>query len=137
MTTDNDGTSFDLSAFDNLVSAQEEGIDVRIAGPDGNPLSPEIVITIAGPDSARQKEAQRKQTEVRLRRRQRTMTAKEAEEAGLEILASSIIRWNKFKVGGKILELSKDNAKMLLQRYPFIQEQLDLAAGDRAGFIKS
>lgn len=134
--TDKD-MAFDLSAFDGLTAAQEEGIDVTINGPDGTPLSPPVVITIAGPDSERQKAAQRKQADIRLRRRQRTMSAKEAEEAGLDILAASIIAWTPFKVGGKVLELTKDNAKMVLQRYPFIQEQLDLAAGDRAGFIKS
>ncbi|MDF2797514.1 MAG: hypothetical protein K0R85_258 [Devosia sp.] len=129
-------TATDLSAFDGLAQAQEDGIDVPITHPStGDELG--IVIRVAGPDSSRQRKAVQKQIDARLRRRStQPMTAEEITESSLRTLAHSVISWNSVVIDGADVPCTYENAIALFQRFPFIREQVDSAAGNRAGFLQ-
>jgi hypothetical protein len=126
----------DLAELDELKAAQDEGLDVEIFHPvSGEPLG--FTITIAGPDSAKQEEARRKQTDARIQRRGvAPMTAEEIKVDALKFLCGTIIRWSPFQLDGKPLELTDANALALFQRFPWIAEQVDAKAASRAGFTK-
>ncbi len=127
----------DLSQFDGLAQAQEEGIDVSILHPKtGESLG--ITIKVAGPDSDRQKKARRAvQTERLNMSRNKRPTVPELEADGLKVTVASIISWDGVIENGQAVVLTAENATSILTKYPFIREQLDSAVGDRAGFIKS
>lgn len=129
---------FDLSSFgDGLLRAQEEGIEVDILNPKtGDPIG--LTVKICGPDSDRSRRIRRQQIEERVRRR-KPMSAVDLEADGLKIIAASVMSWN-FKEGvtidGKVPACTPSEIEAVLRRFPFIRDQLDVAAGDRAGFMK-
>lgn len=126
----------DLGDFESLTSAQEEGVAVQIQHPaTGADLG--ITIVVAGPDSDRHKQAQREMTNVRLRKRKMKITAEEVETESRRLMARKIISWEGVVYKGEPVTLTVDNAIMVFQKFPFIYEQLDAEAGDRASFFKS
>lgn len=128
---------FDLSDLGDLTKAQDDGIDVHISHPKtGEDLG--IVIRVAGPDSARQRNARA----AIINERQsapanKKLTAGDLESASLRIAAASIISWSGVIENGAQVEFSRDAATDLMSRYPFILEQVNSAIGDRAVFIKT
>ena len=124
----------DLSAFDGLNEAQENGIDVEIKDPSGNPIG--VSIKIAGPDSSKQKKAVQALTNERLAAEDiAPVTAQDIETNTLKILAGSVISWTPIVLDGADLPCSEENALRLF-RFPFIREQVERKAGKRAGFMK-
>ncbi|MBZ9600755.1 hypothetical protein [Phyllobacterium chamaecytisi] len=125
----------DLSAFDGLNEAQENGIDIEIKDPSGQPIG--ISIKIAGPDSSKQKKAVQALTNERLAAEDMApVTAQDIETNTLKILASSVISWTPIVLDGADLPCSEENALRLFARFPFIREQVEKKAGKRAGFMK-
>ena len=127
----------DLSEFNGLAQAQDEGIDVPILHPKtGEELG--ITIKVAGPESQRQKRMRNALITDRMsRNRNRRVTAAEIEEDALKVSAAAIISLTGVMENGKAIEYSRDNAEDLLRRYSFIREQIDTAVSDRSVFIKS
>lgn len=127
----------DLASFDGLSKAQEDGIDVPILHPTtGEEIG--IVIRVCGPDSERQRKAVQKQVDDRLRRRSaKPMTGAEVTEAGVRTVVACVLGWNHVVLDGRDVPFSVDNAVSLFQRFPWIFEQVNMAAGDRASFLKS
>lgn len=127
----------DLSQFDGLAQAQEEGVDVSIFHPKtGEDMG--IKIRVVGPESSRQKRIRNMLVNDRLvRNRNRRVTAAELDADALKISASSILSWEGIEINGTSFEFTPENAEKLLTNYPFIREQIDSAVGDRAVFIKS
>lgn len=127
----------DLSQFDGLAQAQEEGVDVTIVHPKtGEDMG--IKIRVVGPESKRQKRIRNMLVNDRLvRNRNRRVTAAELDTDALKISASSILSWQGIEINGKPFEYSEENSEYLLTNYPFIREQIDSAVSDRAVFIKS
>ncbi len=124
----------DLDAFAGLAEAQEAGIPVPILGPDGNETG--LTITVAGPDSERQKKARLRNINKQIARRNaKPLTAEEITDRETELLAESIVSWTPVKMGGKEIECSVANAVMLFKKFPFIMDQVNAAAGNRAGFL--
>lgn len=126
----------DLSSFADLTKIQDDGIDVDILHPaTGEPL--DIVIRVAGPDSGRQRNARTRISNERLRIGSKKLTAADYEAMSLKVAVASIITWSGVIENGQTVEFSADAATDLLTRYPFILEQVNVAIGDRAGFIKT
>lgn len=130
--------SFDLSSLDAGVSRQEEGIPVDIRHPaTGKPLG--ITITVASYESERVKAVAREmgnQLLLQQRRNPKKADSVEAhEERTFRIALAAIIGWEGVEMAGKPLPFSRENARTVLERYPFIAEQIDAAAGDRAAFF--
>ena len=128
---------FDLSAFDGLLTQQEEGVAVEIIHPaTGEPLG--LTITVAGPDSTRAKTAERAMINRRLKaQKTKPMTADELQAEGLRKLAACAISWDGMVSDGKPLECNVENAMLAFERAPWIAEQVAEAAGNRAAFFTS
>lgn len=126
---------FDLSAFDGLQAAQEEGVPVDILHPaTGESMG--VTIVVAGPDSTHAKKAERLMINRRLRSRKTSvMDAGELQEEGLKKLAAMTLSWTGIVDSGKAVECTPENALKVFARAPFIAEQVAEAAGDRAAFF--
>lgn len=128
---------FDLASLDPLIEAQEAGIEVEVKGPDGKPLGPNgWRVRVAGQDSARFRAAQAEITQERLDSENIEVSADDLQRNAVRILAKCIISWTPIILGGKELECNERNARMLLERYGFIREQLERKAGNRKLFFR-
>ena len=135
MTTDTN--AFDLTAFDGLQAAQDEGVQVEILHPGTfEPLG--VTIIVAGPDSTHARDFDRTVINRRLKgRKTKPLDAGEVQDAASKKLAACTLSWTGVIDGGKVLECNRENALLVYNRLPFIAEQVAEAAGDRAVFIKS
>lgn len=127
--------SVDLSQFDAALEKMESGIDVPILGMDGKLTG--LSITVAGPDSER---AQKARQELHLEdvdsERMVPFTAAELYARGTRYLAKITVGWSgPVKIAGEELTYSEANTIRVYERYRFIREQIDGAAGSRAGFF--
>ena len=127
----------DLSSFDGMVQRQEEGILVPIMGPDGkSPLG--FSIRVAGPDSARAREAQEELADELIEQEVATrLAARDMADRGFKYLSKVTLGWEpSIKLDGAELAYSEENAEKLYRRFNFVKEQVDRAAGSRARFTK-
>jgi len=127
----------DLATFDAAVKKQEDGIAVPILAMDGK-TKLGFSIRVAGPDSDRAERAQEELTDELIEQENMTrVQAREATQRGLRYLAKITIGWEPAVIlDGQELAYSEDNAFKLYQRFKFIREQVDRAAGNRARFTK-
>jgi hypothetical protein len=133
----------DLSSID-TVKGSNEGFDVKIYHP-GTMADLNITINVLGKDSDEFQKVSRAQSKKRLEKmtkggfRAHSMTPppEEIEADGLELLAKCTKSWSGVVIDGKEVEFSHDNAIMVYTRFPWIKEQIDVAIGDRANFIKA
>ena len=128
----------DLGQFDAAIEAMETGIDLPIVGMDGKPLG--LTIRIAGPDSARAQAAREALHQEAVESERMTpLSAAETTAQGTRFLAKLTMGWSpKVKVdgeGGEELDYSEANAIRVYEKYRFIRQQVDNAAGSRAGFF--
>lgn len=137
--SDKETDFFDLSAFDENLRLQEDGIEVNIVGPNNKPTG--LSITICGPDSTRAQKAARELAKVI-----ETEAAKEGDVDfdGPELqrrrqtlyLAKITKGWSK-PIGADRLTYSEENAVAIYSKYPLIEAQVRFAADRRSSFIES
>ena len=133
----------DLASLD-TVKGSNEGFDVKIYDP-GTLVDLGITINVLGKDSDEFQKVSRSQSKKRLakltkggfRAQNMTPPPEEMEADGIELLAKCTKSWKGIVLGGKEIDFSHDNATMIYTRFPWIKEQVDIAVGDRANFIKA
>lgn len=124
----------DLNSLD-IVAAAGAGAEIAILHPvTGKELG--ITITVIGADSERYRKNLRSLASGRLNRKNRKpMDVEEAEEEGLDLLAKATLGWKGVVVDGAEIPFSKDEAKKLYRRFPWVKEQVDAAIVDRGNFL--
>jgi hypothetical protein len=127
----------DLSTID-LTKSAEAGADLTLEHPvTGEPL--DIIITLAGTDSAsyraKQKEIQNKRITKMARGKKADFSI--TDDEACDILAGCTLGWVGILESGKELEFSVLNAKDLYIKHFWIREQVDAFMGDRANFFSS
>jgi len=131
----------DLGSID-TVKGSNEGFDVQIYHPGTNE-DLGITIKVLGKDSDEFQKVSRAQSKKRMAKmtkggfRNVSLSPEEIEQDGLDLLAACTKSWSGVVVDGKTLECNKENAIALYERFPWIKEQIDVAMGDRANFIKT
>ncbi len=125
--------------FDVAAVAGGDVAELVLLNPFKNYEETDVVIRIAGPDSAQWRAASRKVTNRRLkaanRSRRLDLTAEEVEFDQIEMLASLTVGWSDtLEVDGKRYPYSYENAKDLYRRFGWITEQVDEFAKNRANF---
>jgi len=132
----------DLAAID-TVKGSNEGFDVRIFHPGTNE-DLDITISVLGKDSDDFQKVSRAQNKRRMSKMQKggfrnvtTPPIEEVESDGIDLLAKCTTGWTGVIIEGKEIKFSVDNAVMVYERFPWIKEQVDIAIGDRANFIKA
>ena len=132
----------DLAAID-TVKGSNEGFNVRIFHPGTNE-DLDISITVLGKDSDAFQKVSRAQNKKRMAKMQKggfrnvsPVPIEEIEQDGIALLAACTTGWTGVIIEGKEVAFSTDNAVMVYERFPWIKEQIDVAIGDRANFIKA
>jgi len=150
--------AFDLSILD-TVAGGDEGFDLELKHPvTGEELG--MVIHLIGGDSAEWGRIDRARRNKRLDKLQKsgrlkniTQVTEENERESIHDLATASRSWKTKAVmddkgniidpekktllfGGKEYEHTTENAIYLFGRLPWMKEQVDIAIGDRANFIK-
>jgi hypothetical protein len=131
----------DLAQID-TVAASNEGFRVQIYHP-GTHEDLDIMIDVLGKDSDECQKMSRIQSKKRMAkmakggyRSNQVIPLEEIEADNLELLAACTKGWTNVILDGKLVECNKANAVMIYERFPWIKEQVDIAIGDRANFIK-
>lgn len=149
----------DLASID-TVAGSNAGFDVQLYNPGTN-VDLGITIRVLGKDSDEFQKVSRTQSRKRTAKMTKggfrnvasMASIEEIEQDGLELLAACTIGWHRIdtddtgKVSGAVkdtllidgneIPFSVANALMVYERFPWIKEQVDIAIGDRANFIKS
>ena len=129
----------DLTAFDDNLRLQEEGMGVDIVSLANKPTG--LTITIYGPDSERAAQAVKElAAEIEKDSANDGDLGGDSPEAQkkrtVAYLAKVTKGWN-LPIGPDRLTYSEENARALYAKYPFIKDQVQFKADRRSLFIKS
>ena len=123
----------DLAHIDDLVEHQDRGARLTVIHPVTGERMTDIVLTVAGPDSATARNARIKYSDELMAFRNRP-SADELERIEIERLARLVIGWD-VKRDGKPVEFSFTNVVRLLKSAHFIREQVEAFSQDRAAYF--
>ena len=104
----------------------------------GEPTS--MRIKVAGPDSETYKSIDRRVSNKRLnaiRKAKNGLTVEQLTAFDFEMIIGITLDWEKISWSGEPLPFSQDNAKMIYTEFPFIRDQVNEFAGDRANFFSN
>lgn len=136
----------DLSDFD-TIERSSSGVDMEVVNPKtGEVLIDEesgtpITITLTGKDSpeyrGRSHELNNRRLQAGMRQGQMILlTAEQLDSDSLELLVLSTKKWHKnFSYGGKTLDCTPANVRMLYTKAPWLREQVDEFVNKRANFL--
>jgi len=134
--------SLDLSSLD-TVAASDKGARIELRNPISNePLG--AFVHIYGKHSKAFQGRIRDLQNERIRQASvaakigqtpKAKTAEELEAEKLSLLVALTYKFENVTVDKKELEYSEDNAAMLYTRFPWVREQIDVAADDLANFM--
>lgn len=133
----------DLAQFDTTQLA-DNGSDLELTTPNGALILDEATkepwsIHLLGVDSRRYQELQHKVANRRISRRARNRkaltTSEELDSDQLELLVEITTGWKHIVVDKKLLDYSKENARMLYTRFPWVREQAEDYVADRSNFL--
>jgi hypothetical protein len=127
----------DLSSLKEEASAIEDGVEVKITHPvTGEETG--MIVTVASYESSAVRSVQRRIANSAMKKRKKGMpTAEDAEEGTYAIAAAAVLGWSGVTEDGEPLEFTKSNVIKVLKAWPFIAEQIDEVADDRANFFKT
>jgi len=145
-------SKIDLGDMDTVAGANG-GFDVELYHPATN-ADIGIIITVLGKDSDEFQKVTRQQNKKRIDKLSKSgfrsgkvapPSQDQMDADGLELLASCTIGWRAVEeesfgtllLDGEEIPFSTENAKKIYSRFPWIKEQIDIAIGDRANFIKA
>lgn len=113
----------DLAHIDDMVEAQDRGAELTIVHPVTGEKMPDIVLTVAGPDSKIARRARLQHSDELMAFRHRP-PAEELERMEVEQLARLVIGW-KCTRDGKPVDFNFTNVVRLLNSARFIREQVE------------
>ena len=125
----------DLSSLD-LVAKSDAGFRLELVHPASQDALG-VFVTVAGTDSKRYADLQREVADKRLNKRgpKRNDFAFYEEEAR-RVVAGCVMGWDGVVVDGEELPYTEANALALLERFPWIREQVQTAMGDRGNYLQ-
>lgn len=123
----------DLAHIDDLVEHQDRGADLTVVHPITGERMPDIVLTVAGPDSDTARRTRIKFSDELMAFRNRP-PADELERMEVERLARLVVGW-KVTRDGKPVEFSFTNVVRLLTSAQFIREQTESFSQNRAPYF--
>lgn len=128
---------FDVASID-LDAAASEGADCVLRHPvTGDEL--DATIRVVGMDSETYRKARRKMVDAMVKdqrgRRPKSVTDEEAEQRRAEAVAAITVSWSGLQWEGKPLDCTFENAVMVYTKRPWVLEQVEGFAEDRANFL--
>lgn len=143
MDMDTKKSGFDFASLD-TVKFSDEGTAMEVRHFDTAEVlldsdEKPVTITVSGPDSAAIKAYEREFINRRLKEDTKA-TSKNADVDALnkekiELLVAATISWSGIQLDGSVLSFSKENAKLLYTRFPWLAEQVNAFVGRRANFL--
>jgi len=121
------------------LNSEDEATYEVVHPSTGEPLG--IKITVAGIDSKKYRDAQRKLSNKRLKQTfgrgvvNKTPTVEEFEAETIDILAKCTLSWEKVVWEGNDLPCTYENAKMIYGNLIWLRDQVDAFINDRANFL--
>lgn len=95
-----------------------------------------VTLTIIGFDATEFRDHERALINKRLNGGKSRQTDAEAiQDEAITVLAMCVKAWSGIEVDGKQLDCTPANVKMVLNRFPWLKEQVDAFVGDRANFL--
>jgi len=132
----------DLKQFEGLAKGFDDGIEVEILHPvTQKPLGMKVRVASYQSErvkaKVRQIENQRRQDAKRNPRK--IVSVEKDEQTSHDVFVAAVISWEGFEVGGKPLECTPANVRMIADNPDlwFIVKQVDQAADDELAFIKA
>lgn len=140
--------SFDLNKFDTTAGAAQ-GAFLHLESPDGELLYVEdggekkaVGFMCIGSDAPAFQKAQHKLQDRRTDNMRikggkiKGLSAAQSEADATALLAMTITEYvNLPQVDGEVLTCSRENSEMLLERFPWMREQVDEFTSDRSNFL--
>jgi hypothetical protein len=124
----------DLGALDTRKYA-EQGRELQLRHP-GTGAALAATLRVRGYDSDAYRLVLEAQQQRRLERLPtHKVTVEDMKADALELHATLIAGWAHIDVDGQPFEYSETNAVALLKRFPWIREQVEVAAADRGKFL--
>lgn len=123
----------DLAHCEDMVEGQDRGADLTIVHPVTGERMPDVVLIVAGPDSAVQRRARIKFSDDLMAFRNKP-PADELDRMEIERLARCVVGW-RMKQDGKEKPFSFTAVVALLNNVGFIRDQVDTFAASRAPYF--
>jgi hypothetical protein len=127
--------AFDLKQLD-IVSKAEEGSWCEIK----HPVSGDVTgarLRLAGMDSKRYKDAQRRIAETRLNRKSTgKINLEEIESEGLTVLVECTLEWDGMVLDGVPVPFERSAIRRIYEGFPTVREQAEQHIADRANYLR-
>lgn len=118
----------------NLTTVSDEGAWMHVTHPVTGVELPNTRILIAGKDSDRYKKSLNKYANDRAKRGGK-LTAEAIESANIRIVSACVIEWEGVEEDGQALDCKEPVVVLLLAKYRWLYEQVDLFIADRGNFF--
>lgn len=134
---------FDINAAESEASAEDAGQVVHVRDANGDPMfygekgDKPITITVAGTYSKVYRAALNRQRDRMLRMRRTKMTGEMLDEQQVELAAACVLAWEGFTQDGQPVPCTRETARVLMAKVPWLREQVEEAMNDHAGFSQS
>lgn len=129
----------DLSKFDGISKAFEEGIEIDIKDPFGNPT--DLKVRVVSYQSERVRKVSRKMANAAIiegkKNPRRVKTVEQLENDGNDLMVAAVVGWSGFELNGVELACTPENVRSVITNkdLAFIRRQIDEAAEDQQGFL--
>lgn len=136
---------FDINTAADAANVEDEGQVVHCRDRAGDPMyygedKKPVTITVAGSYSSfyRKEQARQRARIGKMQRRRLTSDLGNlAEDQALYQAAACCLAWDGFFAGDKPVPCTAENARLVLERAPWIREQVEEAMHDHEGFSKT
>lgn len=130
-----ESTTIDLDALDTVRGA-EQGFDLELRAPNGKPLPGHLRVRGYDAETYQAKSVEQQRRLIEKTTSGRMPTPEQLRDEELELAATLILGWTcPFQIKGEPFPYSEVNAQQLLRRYPWVREQVERAARQRANFL--
>ncbi len=130
-------TGFDLDTTPDLSEQEEQGTLVHIADATGKKMydvGQPVTMTVVGTYSRTYRRVSASQRDRLLQLRRSKVSDELLTKNEHELVASCVTAWSGFKSKDQPIPFSKENVISVLQRFPYVLEQLREEMGDRENF---
>lgn len=131
---------FDLSTAKPVADREDEGQVVHLSDLHSEPMyygedRKPVTVKVAGTFSATYRRAEQALADRRLKRSARRLTGEGMQKDQLGLVAACVLSWEGFFDNGKPIPCDRSSVVMVLERAPWIREQIERAMEDHEGFF--
>jgi hypothetical protein len=134
---------FDLSTADDVAGRENEGQWIEIHGAEGDPLFyrdgedvKPVRALVAGTYSRRYRRVEESLRDKRMKKGSR-YTGEQFERDQVRLAALCVLDWEGFFASGKPIPCDESNVATVLQKAPWIRDQVTTAMQDHEGFSEA